>query len=145
MTYLTLSSGNVFVALSTDGGLTWRKVAEVAPTTVTGNTHPKPKPHGQVHLAHFGDQPSIAVGPSSVWVSYTSVPSGEVQAFGAIVSGLGALAYSRSSRPSRPRTARATTATQRWARTASSSSSTRTRPAASKARASTQRSIQTGW
>ena len=90
MTYLLNSSGNVFVALSTDGGLSWRKVAEVAPTTVTGNTHPKPRPHGQVHLAKFGDQPSIAVGPNSVWVSYTSIPSGEVQAFGATVSGLGA-------------------------------------------------------
>src|SRR5439155_14318400 len=90
MTYLLNSNGNVLVALSTDGGLSFRKVAEVAPTTVTGNTHPKPKPHGQVHLAQFGDQPSIAVGPSSVWVSYTSVPSGEVQALGASVSGLGA-------------------------------------------------------
>jgi BNR/Asp-box repeat protein len=90
MTYLNISSPNVFVALSTDGGLSWRKVAEVAPTTVTGNTHPKPRPHGQVHLAKFGDQPSIAVGPNSVWVSFTSVPSGEVQAFGAAVSGPGA-------------------------------------------------------
>jgi hypothetical protein len=91
MTYLNLSSGNVFVALSLDGGLSWRKVAEVVPTTVTGNTHPKAKPEqrGQVHLAKFGDQPSIAVGPNSVWVSYTSVPSGEVQAFGTSVSGLG--------------------------------------------------------
>jgi hypothetical protein len=89
MTYLNISSGNVFVALSTDGGLTFTKVAEVVPTTVTGNSHPKPKPRGQVHLAKFGDQPSIAVGPNSVWVSYTSVPSGEVQAFGASVSGLG--------------------------------------------------------
>jgi hypothetical protein len=89
MTYLNLSVGNVFVALSTDGGLTWRKVGEAVPTTVTGNTHPKPKPRGQVHLAKFGDQPSIAVGPNSIWVSYTSVPSGEVQAFGASVSGLG--------------------------------------------------------
>lgn len=37
----------------------------------------------------MADQPSIAVGPSSVWVSYTSIKSGEVQAFGAPVTGLG--------------------------------------------------------
>jgi len=36
-----------------------------------------------------GDQPSISVGPHSVWVSYTSYPSTVVQASGASVSGLG--------------------------------------------------------
>ena len=89
MTYLLNTNGNIVVALSTDGGLTWTKVAESAPTTVTGNAKPKARPRGQVHAAKYGDQPSIAVGPNSVWVSYTSVPSGEVQAFGASVSGLG--------------------------------------------------------
>ena len=89
MTYLLNTNGNVPVAVSTDGGLTWTKAAEIVPTTVTGNAKPKAKPRGQVHLAKYGDQPSIAVGPNSVWVSYTSVPFGEVQAFGANVSGLG--------------------------------------------------------
>jgi hypothetical protein len=91
MTYLLNSTGNVEVALSTDGGLGWTKVADVAPTTVTGNSQPGPeKTRGQVHAAQYGNQPSIAVGPSSVWVSYTSIKSGEVQAFGAPVSGPGA-------------------------------------------------------
>jgi hypothetical protein len=89
MTYLLNSSGNVLVALSTDGGLTFTKVADVAPVTGLGNTKPKPKPRVHVNPATFGDQPSIAAGSNSVWVSYTSVPSGEVQAFGASVSGLG--------------------------------------------------------
>ena len=89
MTYLLETNGNVPVAVSKDGGLTWTKVAEIVPTTVTGNAKPKGRPRGQVHLAKSGDQPSIAVGPNSVWVSYTSIPSGEVQAFGASVSGLG--------------------------------------------------------
>lgn len=42
----------------------------------------------------FADQPHIAVGPDSVWVSFGSYPSlrslsGVIQAFGAKVSGLG--------------------------------------------------------
>ncbi len=90
MTYLLNSTGNVEVALSIDGGLGWTKVADVAPTTVTGNSQGNGKKRGQVHLAQYGDQPSIAVGPSSVWVSYTSIKSGEVQAFGMSVTGLGA-------------------------------------------------------
>jgi hypothetical protein len=90
MTYLLNSTGNVEVALSTDGGLSWKKVADVAPTTVTGNSQGNGKKRGQVHLAQSGDQPSIGAGPSSVWVSYTSIKSGEVQAFGAPVTGLGA-------------------------------------------------------
>jgi len=93
MTYLLNSSLDVLVAVSTDGGLSWTKVADVVPTTVTGNSQPNGSKNdrGQVHIAKGGgDQPSIAVGPSSVWVSYTSEKSGEVQAFGASVSGLGA-------------------------------------------------------
>jgi len=90
MTYLLNSNGDVLVALSTDGGLTFRKVADVVATTVTGNSQPKDRPRGQVHVAQSSDQPSIAVGPTSVWVSYTSEKSGEVQAFGASVTGLGA-------------------------------------------------------
>src|SRR5205809_1981596 len=47
MTYLVNTSGDVLVALSTDGGTSFTKVADI----VTN-----------------GDQPSIAVGPNSVWV-----------------------------------------------------------------------------
>jgi len=67
MTYLLNTNGDVLVALSTDGGVSFTKVADV----VTN-----------------GDQPSIAVGQNSVWISYTSFPGTQIQAFGASVSGL---------------------------------------------------------
>jgi hypothetical protein len=86
MVYLLNDSDNVPIAVSTDGGLTFTKVTEIVPTTPTGSTA----------LANAGskgsasaDQPSISVGPNSVWVSYTSYPSAVVQASGASVSGLG--------------------------------------------------------
>jgi hypothetical protein len=69
MVYLVNSNGNVLVALSTDGGRTFRKAYELQ----TG----------------FGDQPSIAVGANSVWISFTSFPGTEIEAFGASVTGLG--------------------------------------------------------
>ena len=93
MTYLVNTNGNVFVAVSTDGGLTFRKVAEVVPTTPTGSKAPsgatpkRPRPSNNPNI--LGDQPSISAGPDSVWVSYTSFPSTVVQAFGASVTGLG--------------------------------------------------------
>ena len=70
MTYLLNTSGDVLVALSTDGGVTFTKAADIATN---------------------GDQPSIAVGPNSVWVSYTRTPGKQIQAFGAPVAGLGRL------------------------------------------------------
>src|SRR5213083_2201885 len=69
MTYLVNTSGDVLVALSTDGGSSFTKVADI--------------------VTKFGDQPSIAVGPNSVWVSYTASPGKQIQAFGARVTGLG--------------------------------------------------------
>ena len=69
MTYLVISSGDVLVAVSTNGGLTFTKVGDIQ--------------------QKFGDQPSIAVGPNSVWVSYTASPGKQVQASGAPVTGLG--------------------------------------------------------
>jgi hypothetical protein len=94
MTYLVNTNGNVFVAVSTNGGLTFSKVAEIVPTTPTGSRAPSgatPKrlrpPSNNPNIS--GDQPSISVGPNSVWVSYTSFPSTVVQAFGASVTGLG--------------------------------------------------------
>jgi hypothetical protein len=68
MTYLVNTSGDVLVALSTDGGASFSKVADV-PTS--------------------GDQPSIAVGSNSIWVSYTRSHGTQIQAFGAPVTGLG--------------------------------------------------------
>ena len=68
MTYLVNTSGDVLVALSTDGGFTFRKVADVPAN---------------------GDQPSIAVGGNSVWVSFTASPGKQIKAFGAAVTGHG--------------------------------------------------------
>jgi hypothetical protein len=68
MTYLLNSNGDVLVALSTDGGLSFTKVADV----VTNS-----------------DQPSISAGAGSVWVSYSFFPGKQIQAFGARVTGLG--------------------------------------------------------
>jgi hypothetical protein len=68
MTYLLNTSGDVFVAISTDGGLTFRVAGDIVVD---------------------GDQPSIAVGPNSVWVSFTAYPGKQVQASGAPVTGLG--------------------------------------------------------
>ena len=94
MTYLVNTNGHVFVAVSADGGLTFSKAAEVVPTTPTGSkapsgATPKPLRPRSSNPNIFGDQPSISVGPDSVWVSYTSFPSTVVQAFGASVTGLG--------------------------------------------------------
>ena len=94
MTYLVNTNGNVFVALSTDGGLSFTKVAEIVPTTPTGSKSPKGATPKRLRLPSnnpniFADQPSISAGAGSVWVSYTSFPSTVIQAFGARVSGLG--------------------------------------------------------
>jgi hypothetical protein len=70
MTYLVNTNGDVLVALSTDGGASFTKVADIQ--------------------TKFGDQPSIAVGRDSVWVSFTASPGNQIQAFGAPVTGLGA-------------------------------------------------------
>jgi hypothetical protein len=69
MAYLLNTNTDVFVALSTDGGASFTKVADIATNA---------------------DQPSIAVGANSVWVSYTRTPGNQIQAFGANVTGLGA-------------------------------------------------------
>jgi hypothetical protein len=69
MTYLVNSSGDVLVALSTNGGTSFTRVADI--------------------VTKFGDQPSIAVGRNSVWVSFTASPGKQIQAFGAPVTALG--------------------------------------------------------
>jgi hypothetical protein len=70
MTYLVNTDGNIKVALSTDGGASFTKVGDIAAN---------------------GDQPSIAAGPNSVWVSFSDFPGkqAQVKAFGAPVTGLG--------------------------------------------------------
>jgi hypothetical protein len=69
MTYLVVTNGDVFVALSTNGGRSFTRVADIQTA--------------------FGDQPSIAVGSNSVWVSYSDFPGAIIKAFGAPVTGLG--------------------------------------------------------
>lgn len=69
MTYLLNSNGDVLVALSTDGGNSFRKVADLQ--------------------TKFGDQPSIASGRNSIWISFTASPGSQIEAFGAPVTGLG--------------------------------------------------------
>jgi hypothetical protein len=93
MTYLFIDSGNVPIALSTDGGLTWEKVADVVPIKPKGVQPPKAsgsKGNG-AHLrgTASADQPSISAAAGSMWVSYTVYPSTVVQAFGTPVTGLG--------------------------------------------------------
>jgi BNR/Asp-box repeat len=84
------ASGAVAVAVSTDGGLRFSKVTDIIPATPKGYTAPKGALSGQPdYLSAVADRPSIAVGPGSVWVSYTSVPSAVIQASGARVTGRG--------------------------------------------------------
>ena len=68
MTYLVNSSLDVFVAVSTDGGRSFRVAGDI-PTN--------------------GDQPSISAGANSVWVSWTRTPGNQIVASGARVTGLG--------------------------------------------------------
>src|SRR5438552_51421 len=92
MAYLFNTSGTVPVALSTDGGLTFTKVAEIVPTKPTGSRSPNgatsKRLRGPIHKAS-ADQPSISTGLHSVWVSWTTFPSTVVQASGARIRGLG--------------------------------------------------------
>jgi hypothetical protein len=69
MTYLVNTDGDVLVALSTDGGNSFTQVGDLK--------------------TKFGDQPSIATGSNSVWVSFTASPGSQIEAFGAPVTGLG--------------------------------------------------------
>ncbi|MEA2509274.1 MAG: hypothetical protein QOG21_1356 [Actinomycetota bacterium] len=91
MTYLVNSDGNIDVAVSTDGGLSFRKVTEIVPTKPTGSRSGGGTPKNLRGTSRnvSGDQPSIATGDNSVWVSYTTFPSVQIQASGATVTGLG--------------------------------------------------------
>jgi hypothetical protein len=75
MSHLT-GTGKVFIGVSTDGGRRFAKVTDIVPA-------------GRPISRPAADQPYLAVGPGSVWVSYASTPSGVVQAAGAKVTGRG--------------------------------------------------------
>ena len=86
------TNGNVPIALSTDGGVTFQKVAEIVPIKPKGVSPPQSSgSKGNRHRRGVAsaDQPSISAAAGSVWVSYTVYPSTVVQAFGAEVTGLG--------------------------------------------------------
>jgi len=91
LTYLYTTSGTVPVAVSTDGGKTFTLVTNVQPTLQGRTRGPRPATKGTRFWsrAASSDQPSIATGAGSVWITYTSEPSVVVQAAGAPVTGLG--------------------------------------------------------
>lgn len=88
LTFVDATSLRVKVAVSTDGGATFSPVAVVSPPVhVPPGTSISPfTPKGRLPS---GDQPSIAAGAGSVWVSWTSFATSVVQASGAPVTGLG--------------------------------------------------------
>jgi len=83
MTYLFTNTGQVPVALSTDGGLTFTLIARIKPTQGAPFVG-KPNVPAKVSA----DQPTITSGESSVWLTWTSTGT-IVQADGAAVTGLG--------------------------------------------------------
>lgn len=92
MTYLLNGNGTVPIALSTDGGKTFTRVATIHPVKPVG-AHSVAGATGKgvfraTHKAS-ADQGSISADGHSVWVSYSVFPSTRIQAAGARVSGLG--------------------------------------------------------
>ena len=81
--FLVYIANAVRVAISTDGGATFQKLALLTPR---GSV-----PDALLRLGKLpsGDQPSIAVGAGQVWSSWTSFSNGKIQASGAAVTGLG--------------------------------------------------------
>jgi hypothetical protein len=87
--FLTYLSSNVTVqmAISTDGGATFQPLPFLASQPMGLPAFPY-KSLAAIGQPVSGDQPSIATGPGSVWISWTSF-SGPIQASGAAVTGLG--------------------------------------------------------
>jgi hypothetical protein len=82
-TYLYNIENVVPVALSTDGGLTFRVIANIAKPPKPPGTK-GPSRHGEYR---FVDQPTIVAGENSVWVDFNG--GGPMSATGAPVTGLG--------------------------------------------------------
>jgi hypothetical protein len=87
--FLTYLSSNVQVkmAISTDGGATFQPIPFLASQPSGLPAFPY-KSLAAIGQRVSGDQPSIACGPGSVWISWTSF-DGPIQASGAAVTGLG--------------------------------------------------------
>ncbi len=86
LTYLS-SSITVKMAISTDGGATFQPLAFLTSQPMGLPAFPY-KSLAAIGQTVSGDQPSIATGPGSVWISWTSF-NGAIQASGAAVTGLG--------------------------------------------------------
>jgi hypothetical protein len=81
--------GPVLVAVSTNGGATFRQIASFwAPGALRGPASPSRSDPRMGPLLAPGDQPSIAAGENSVWVTFTKL-NGDIVAQGARVTGLG--------------------------------------------------------
>jgi len=88
--YLRNDDPGAFVALSTDGGRSFAHLFDIAPRFPSrGGSSNGGSRRERAKKNLFADQPSIAVGPNSVWVSYTVSPSAVIQAAGMSVTGLG--------------------------------------------------------
>jgi hypothetical protein len=86
MTYLYETENTVPVAVSTDGGLSFKIVDKIA--APTGNTPMKSQGDNR-GLFRFVDQPTITSGAGEVWVVFNA--GGPIVATGAPVSGLGSV------------------------------------------------------
>jgi hypothetical protein len=85
MTYLYQTENALPVALSTDGGLTFNRIASI---TGIGKRNGKFAAQGEDRgLFRFVDQPTITAGEGEVWVVVNV--GGPIGAFGAAVAGLG--------------------------------------------------------
>src|SRR5207245_11814714 len=81
LAYLYNVENEVPVALSTDGGLTFNLIANIAkPSKTTGIG-------GRQGIFRFVDQPTITTGEGSVWLVFNG--GGPIVATGAAVTGLG--------------------------------------------------------
>ncbi|MBA3830460.1 MAG: exo-alpha-sialidase [Chthoniobacterales bacterium] len=86
LTYLS-SDISIKMAISTDGGATFQPLAFL--TSLPSGIPVMPwKSLAAIGQSVGGDQPSIAAGADSVWISWTSF-DGTIQASGAAVTGLG--------------------------------------------------------
>jgi hypothetical protein len=84
LTYLFNVENTVPVALSTDGGLSFHIVANIAKPEKT-----KTPPNKERSLFRFVDQPTIVAGAGAVWIVFNA--GGPMVATGAAVTGLGAV------------------------------------------------------
>src|SRR6266705_5370298 len=84
MTYLYNTENTVPVALSTDGGLTFKVIANIA---APPNAPGKKSPGDNRGLFRYVDQPTITAAKGEVWVVFNA--GGPIFATGAPVTGLG--------------------------------------------------------